>query len=420
MSILATMETKSIHCQECDHLVALPATLKRGEDAYCPQCQAKLTSYRYWSLTRLLILSLTMLILASIAFTQPLIKIYLLGTMITANVLDGIRLISEQGSPLTAAMVAFCAVAAPLSLPVAILYLHLGERLRLNLRPVLLMLGKLKEWVMLDVYLIGLGVATIKLGDYATVYIGNGLIAFVVLMVLSLLMLININMDQLWQRFYPQKEIKTSPATCHACHYHFKRLPKPHSHCPRCRSSYTLRQPMSLQKTWAALIAAIILLLPANLLPISILYLNGQRNEDTIFSGVLSLVNSGNTPIAIIVFIASVFVPFFKIIILLSLLLSIHFNLRIHPLLRMKLYRFVSWIGRWSMLDLFVIGLMMTLINRDQLMTFTMGPAAFYFGTAVILTILAVEWLDSRLLWDTYATRRKRCSGNTSRNTPQA
>ena len=290
--------------------MTLPLALKRGEDAYCPRCQAKLASYRYWSLTRLLILSITMLILASIAFTQPLIKIHLLGTMITANVLDGIRMMSEQGSPLTATMVAFCAVAAPLSLPIAILYLHLGSRLRLNLRPVLLMLGKLKEWVMLDVYLIGLGVATIKLGDYATVYIGNGLIAFVSLMILSLLMLININMDQLWQRFYPQKEIEKSPATCHACHYHFKRTPS--THCPRCKSCYTPRQPMSLQKTWAALISAIILLIPANLLPISIFYLNGRRSEDTIFSGVLSLVNSGNTPIAVIVFIASVFVPFFQ------------------------------------------------------------------------------------------------------------
>ncbi|NBN46623.1 membrane integrity lipid transport subunit YebS [Proteus sp. G2626] len=415
---IATKEIKSIRCQECDHLVALPLSLKRGEDAYCPRCQAKLASYRDWSLTRLLILSITMLILASIAFTQPLIKIHLLGTMITANVLDGIRMMSEQGSPLTATMVVFCAVAAPLSLPIAILYLHLGARLRFNLRPVLLMLGKLKEWVMLDVYLIGLGVATIKLDDYATVYIGNGLIAFISLMLLSLLMLINLNMDQLWQRFYPQKTIHQSPATCHACHYHFKKMPS--THCPRCKSCYTRRQPMSLQKTWAALITAIILLLPANLLPISIFYLNGQRTEDTIFSGVIALVNSGNTPIAIIVFIASIFVPFFKIIIMLGLLLSIHFNSHLDPLFRMKLYRFVSWIGRWSMLDLFVIALMMSLINRDQLMTFTMGPAAFYFGTAVILTILAVEWLDSRLLWDTYATRRKRRSGNTSPNTPQA
>ncbi|VTP88981.1 Inner membrane protein yebS [Proteus vulgaris] len=73
------------------------------------------------------------------------------------------------------------------------------------------MLGKLKEWVMLDVYLIGLGVATIKLGDYATVYIGNGLIAFISLMLLSLLMLINLNMDQLWQRFLPTKNNPPKP-----------------------------------------------------------------------------------------------------------------------------------------------------------------------------------------------------------------
>lgn len=70
----------------------------------------------------------------------------------------------------------------------------------------------------------------------------------------------------------------------------------------------------------------------------------------------------------------------------------------------MRLLRLITWIGRWSMLDLFVIALMMSLINRDQLFSFTMGPAAFYFGSAVILTILAVEWLDSRLIWDAYAT----------------
>jgi len=64
----------------------------------------------------------------------------------------------------------------------------------------------------------------------------------------------------------------------------------------------------------------------------------------------------------------------------------------------------LSWVGRWSMLDLFVIALMMSLVNRDQLLSFTMGPAAFYFGTAVILTLLAVEWLDSRLIWDAHAT----------------
>lgn len=129
------------------------------------------------------------------------------------------------------------------------------------------------------------------------------------------------------------------------------------------------RQPYSLQKTWAALIAAMILLIPANLLPISIIYANGVRMEDTIFSGVVSLATSGNVPIAAIVFIASVLVPFTKVIVLITLLLSIHFKTSHSLKTRIRLLRLVTWIGRWSMLDLFVIALMMSLVNRDQLLS---------------------------------------------------
>lgn len=139
------------------------------------------------------------------------------------------------------------------------------------------------------------------------------------------------------------------------------------------------------------------------MLPISIIYLNGSKQQDTILSGIMSLA-TGNIPVAAIVFIASILVPLTKIIVLLTLLLSIHFKCEQGLKTRVRLLRIVTWVGRWSMLDLFVISLTMSLVNRDQLLAFTMGPAAFYFGSSVILTILAVEWLDSRLLWDTHAT----------------
>ncbi len=150
-----------------------------------------------------------------------------------------------------------------------------------------------------------------------------------------------------------------------------------------------------------------IFLLPANLLPISVVYLNGSRQADTIMSGIISLGNS-NIAVAGIVFIASILVPFTKVIVLFTLLVSIHFKFEQGLRTRILLLRFVTWIGRWSMLDLFVISLTMSLINRDQLLAFTMGPAAFYFGAAVILTILAVEWLDSRLLWDAHESGKPR------------
>ncbi len=129
------------------------------------------------------------------------------------------------------------------------------------------------------------------------------------------------------------------------------------------------------------------LLIPVNLLPISVVYLNGSRREDTIFSGILDLA-SGNMPLAAVVFIASILVPFTKVLVMMTLLLSIHFRGEQGLKTRIRLLRVVTWVSRWSMLDLFVMSLTMSLVNRDQLLAFTMGNAAFYFGAAVILTII--------------------------------
>lgn len=355
-------------------------------------------------------LAITMLILMPIAFSEPLLSIYLLGSRIEAGLLQGIWQMAIQGDAITAAMVLFCLVAAPATLVISIIYLWLGHKLGMNLRPVLLMLKMLKEWVMLDIYLIGVGVACIKIKDYAFIQPGFGMIAFILLVILSLLTLIHMNLEQLWQRFYPQQHLKTAakPETlqvCLGCHY--TGIADERGRCKRCHTPLHFRRRHSLQKTWAALIASFIFLLPANLLPISILYVKGTRQEDTIMSGILSLAHS-NIAIAAVVFIASILVPFTKILVLFTLLLSIHFKCVSGLMTRMRLLRFVTWIGRWSMLDLFVIALMMSLINRDQLLAFTMGPAALYFGLAVILTLLAVEWLDSRLLWDVHASGKSR------------
>ena len=315
---------------------------------------------------------------------------------------------TAQGDPITAAMVLFCAVVAPVLLVVSISYLWLGNVLGMNLRPVLLMLGKLKEWVMLDIYLVGIGVASIKVQDYAFLQPGIGLVAFISLTLLSILTLIHMNVEELWERFYPER-----PATradnnlqvCTGCHYTGYRDAR--GRCRRCHTPLHHRRPQSLQRSWEALIASLVFLFPANLLPISIIYVNGARQDDTILSGIISLASS-NIAIAGVVFIASILVPFTKVIVLFTLLLSIQFKCEQGLRTRILLLRLITWIGRWSMLDLFVISLTMSLINRDQLLAFTMGPAAVYFGGAVILTILAVEWLDSRLLWDAHESGNAR------------
>ncbi|WP_039056722.1 membrane integrity lipid transport subunit YebS [Enterobacter sp. Bisph1] len=394
-------------CPQCDTFFALPV-MKSHQSAFCPCCDAKVRDGRDWSLTRLGAMAITMILLMPFAWGEPLLHLYLLGVRIDANLLQGIWQMTAQGSPLTGAMVLFCTVGAPLVLVTAIAYLWLGNILGMNLRPVLLMLEKLKEWVMLDIYLVGIGVASIKVQDYAYLQPGIGLFAFGALVILSVMTLIHLNVEQLWDRFYPQRPASRPDPLMQVClGCHFTGFADARGRCTRCHIPLPHRRKHSLQKCWASLIASLIFLFPANLLPISIIYVNGARQEDTIMSGIISLADS-NIAVAGVVFIASILVPFTKVIVLFTLLISIHFKFEQGLRTRILLLRFVTWIGRWSMLDLFVISLMMSLINRDQLLAFTMGPAAFYFGAAVILTILAVEWLDSRLLWDAHESGNPR------------
>ncbi|KAA5737581.1 hypothetical protein F3G21_20625, partial [Acinetobacter baumannii] len=145
---------------------------------------------------------------------------------------------TQQGDPLTAAMVLFCVVGAPLILVFSIAYLWFGSLLGMNLRPVLLMLEKLKEWVMLDIYLVGIGVASIKVQDYAFLQPGIGLLAFVSLVVLSILTMIHLNVEQLWERFYPQRPAQRADERLRVClGSHFSGYPdakvrSPRSHIP--------------------------------------------------------------------------------------------------------------------------------------------------------------------------------------------
>ncbi|HKN03103.1 MAG TPA: membrane integrity lipid transport subunit YebS [Buttiauxella sp.] len=403
----AVPQARYQRCPQCDTLFSLPL-VKSSQSAYCPRCDAKVFHGRDWSLTRLAAMAVAMLLLMPVAFSEPLVRVYLLGAGIDANLFQGIWQMTRQGDPLTAAIVMFCAVGAPATLVAGIIYLYFGNILGMNLRPVLLMLEKLKEWVMLDIYLVGIAVACIKVREFAFIQPGLGLVAFIALVILSLLTLIHLNVEQLWSRFYPQRPShawNVQLRVCLGCN--FTGVPDKRGRCPRCHVPLRVRRRHSLQKSWAALIGSLILLLPANLLPISILYVNGSRQEDTIFSGIISLADS-NVAVAAVVFIASILVPFTKVIVLISLLISIHFKCERGLRTRILLLRFITWIGRWSILDLFVISLTMSLVNRDQLLAFTMGPAAFYFGAAVILTILAVEWLDSRLLWDAHESGNAR------------
>jgi paraquat-inducible protein A len=170
--------------------------------------------------------------------------------------------------------------------------------------------------------------------------------------------------------------------------------------CPRCGAALAFRKPQSLGRTWAFLVAAIILYIPANVLPVMHTeWLTGSQ-DDTILSGVLYLLWSGSWPLALAVFIASISVPLLKIATLAGLAASVHLRSTWQPRQRARAYRVVEFIGRWSMLDIYVVAILAALVQAKALAHIEPGPGALAFAAVVVLTILAAMSFDPRLIWD--------------------
>ena len=176
--------------------------------------------------------------------------------------------------------------------------------------------------------------------------------------------------------------------------------PGPSLRCPRCGSRVDRRIPSSVSHTWAFVITGFLLLIPANICPITQIIRFGSGNPDTIMSGVLGLVKSGMAPIAFIIFMASVVVPVFKLAGLAFLLMCIHFKWRFSPIHCTLMYRFIALIGRWSMLDLFMISILAALVDLGAVSSVIPGVGATAFAAVVVVTLLASISFDPRLIWD--------------------
>jgi paraquat-inducible protein A len=195
-------------------------------------------------------------------------------------------------------------------------------------------------------------------------------------------------------------------ARCHSCGQ-LSRIGQPDAEftCPRCGALLQLRPRGSLLHAAAYTLAAAILYVPANVLPImSSGSLFGEQS-DTILSGVRFLWRDGSWALAILVFFASVIVPVAKLATLALLLVSVQRKSDWDPLLRTKMYRMIEFVGRWSMLDVYVVTLLVALVQWQSLAVIHAGPGALAFGAVVVLTMLASQSFDPRLIWDRAGTR---------------
>lgn len=196
-------------------------------------------------------------------------------------------------------------------------------------------------------------------------------------------------------------------ASCHDCGL-LARLPggRAHAvHCARCGALLHVRKPRSLERTWALVIAAALCYVPANVLPVMTVTSLGKVQSDTIMSGVIYFLQHGMWPLAVIVFVASIFVPMLKLAILTFLLVSVQRGSSWRPVDRTRMYRITEAIGRWSMVDIFSISILVALVRLGNLATIEAGPGAVFFGAVVVSTMLAAGTFDPRLIWDRCETR---------------
>jgi paraquat-inducible protein A len=179
-------------------------------------------------------------------------------------------------------------------------------------------------------------------------------------------------------------------------------------YCPRCGAELVWRRRHSIQYTWALVIAAAICYIPANMLPVLNTTTLGSTDSDTIMGGVVFLYTSGSWPLALIVLIASVMVPLGKLVALVYLLIMVQRGSLGNNRERTRLYRMVVFIGRWSMLDVFVDTFTVALVQLSPLMSVEPGPGVLFFAAVVVLTMIAAESFDPRLIWDSETSRPER------------
>jgi paraquat-inducible protein A len=397
-----------IACHDCGllhHLRPLP----QGAAARCTRCGAVLHRHKANGIDRTLMLTLAALILFVVANSFPFLTFELEGRATTSTLITGVTQLYEDGMWPLAALVLGVTIVVPLARLLAALYVLVPVRFN-RLAPgtpvVFRAIESMHPWAMMEVFLLGVIVAYVKLSDLAHLELGTALFAFIALILTMIAAEVALDPREVWDRVGRQAAATSlsgvdsrSLVSCHACDQ-VCRLTRAHdARCPRCGAALHRRKPHSIARTWALLIAACILYIPANLLPVMTVTSFGQGEPDTILSGVKTLIAAGMWPVAILVFFASITVPVLKIIALAFLLISVQRRSAWRSRDRTVLYRLVESVGRWSMVDIFMISILVALVNLGAIASILPGPGAIAFAAVVILTMIAAMSFDPRLIW---------------------
>ena len=400
-----------MHCPDCGLVQTLPV-LQNAEAALCVRCGAVLRGVRPGEMDSAAALSLVALILLVMANAMPFMTFEFDGREETAYILTGVYAFYSHGFPSLAVLVLFASFIAPLVRVLSLLYVLVPLRMGYvpwRVARVFRFTQKLRTWGMLEVYLIGVLVAVVKLGQLASVFPGMGFYVLVPLVYVWTAIQGRIDPQIIWaaadRSIPPQLPEPAADAAggvaCDICGRIDVAARSARKHCLRCGAPLHARKPNSVARTWALVFAAAILYVPANLYPIMTITLLGRSSTHTILDGVETLFSAGLWEIGAVVFVASIAVPLLKLLGLSHLLVSLRLRApRRSETERTRLYRIISYIGRWSMVDIFMLSILLALVHLGTLATIDPGIAATCFAAVVVITIFAAEAFDPRLIWD--------------------
>lgn len=403
-----------MYCHGCAQVATQPE-LQPGQQVSCARCghfmQAR---HSQWE-RRVLALTITGLLLFIMANVFPFMALEQAGQTQNTNLISGVQALIARSEFLLAALVFISIFLFPLLELLGIAYVMClyGLNIRGPYIGQVLHLLKLSEpWSMLEIFLLGVLVSSVKLAGMAILHPGAGFYTFLMLVVVLLLAHRYIDRKAIWAWLDPNNHYDGAGSeelcACTSCDALITvDLIEQDNRCPRCEHYVYRRWPRSAQKSFALLLAASVLYIPSNTLPMMITTELGYVTVDTIFSGVLHLADSGDLPIAIIVFVASIIIPIVKIMVMGYLLLFVSGRIKASPKKAARVFQITEFVGRWSMIDVFVVTVLVALVQFDLLANVEPGSALLCFAAVVVLTMMAAASFDPKLIWDAAAEPRR-------------
>ncbi|MEQ3440719.1 PqiA/YebS family transporter subunit [Pseudoalteromonas sp. BZP1] len=394
-------------CPSCDLVIEIPH-LSAKQVAICPHCNTKLSASQANQDSMVVALSLSAIVMLLSSMFYPFLSFTSSGITQTITLPDAARILFNYDNDFLGLFIDTSIIGLPLLLLVLIIPLHLGLLKALPYqwgKRLLKITFALEPWIMSEIFLIGVMVSMVKIMSMADIEFGVSFWAYSAFVICYVAATAKLNKHTLWQQLKEPEYIEqTQPNTraidqglraCHVCGQLCTT-----EICSRCDSKTYSRNPFSVQKAAAWLLTSVACYIPANVYPIMYTTSLGDETPSTIIGGVMILWNSGSYPIAMIIFLASVVVPLAKALILSFLCFMVMRPANRQTKSYTRIYQLTEFIGKWSMIDVFVVAILVALVQLGNLMSVTPGIGTIFFTTMVICQMLAAHAFDPRLLWD--------------------